>query len=49
MGVFDPITINGMRVKNRFVRSATWEAERYAAAAVALRPTPRDTGFTDRW
>jgi 2,4-dienoyl-CoA reductase-like NADH-dependent reductase (Old Yellow Enzyme family) len=25
MGVFDPITINGMAVRNRFVRSATWE------------------------
>ncbi|UJX39449.1 NADH:flavin oxidoreductase [Desulfovibrio sp. JY] len=25
MGVFDPIVINGMRVKNRFVRSATAE------------------------
>jgi len=25
MGVFDPMTINGMVVRNRFVRSATWE------------------------
>lgn len=25
MGVFDPITIQGMTLRNRFVRSATWE------------------------
>ncbi len=36
MGVFDPITINGMRCKNRFVRSAT--AEGMAAPDGSVTP-----------
>lgn len=37
MGVFDPININGMTVRNRFVRSATWEGLAEADGRVSDR------------
>jgi 2,4-dienoyl-CoA reductase-like NADH-dependent reductase (Old Yellow Enzyme family) len=35
--LFEPITLNGMTVRNRFVRSATWEAMATPAGEVTSR------------